>query len=41
MAALGPLAEPEFGTSFVVEDGVIVGLRQAMSWLRADRSNAL
>ncbi|ASF07378.1 SAM-dependent methyltransferase [Nocardia brasiliensis] len=41
LAALGPLTEPEFGTSFVVEDGVIVGLRQAMSWLRADRSNAL
>lgn len=41
LAALGSAGEVEFGSGFVRDDGVVVGLRQAMSWIRADRSNAL
>ncbi|MBF6327723.1 class I SAM-dependent methyltransferase [Nocardia transvalensis] len=36
--ALGPIDDGgSFGTTFVAEAGEVVGLRQAMSWIRAER----
>lgn len=42
LLALGQIdGDGTFGTSVVTEAGVVTGLRQAMSWIRAERSSAI